>query len=63
MSLKTNCPLSFKGARTFEGEFQRCISGGRGPDAERAQSTLTVILKLVIGGLNSIIFIGLSPYS
>ena len=59
----TNFPLPARGARTFKGEFQGYIRGGRGPDAETAQSTLTVILKLVIGGLSSVIFIGLSPYS
>lgn len=35
--LKTNCPLPFRVARTFEGEFQRCIQWRGGPDAERAQ--------------------------
>ena len=63
MSQKTNCPLPIRGTRTFKGEFQGCNSGGRGPDAETAQSALTVILKLVLGDLSSVIFLGLSLYS
>ena len=37
--------------------FQGCIGGGRGLHAETAQSALTVILKLVIGSLASVILI------
>ena len=39
-----------QGARAF-------IDGGRGLHAETAQSALTVILKLIIGGLTSVILI------
>ena len=59
MSLKTNCPLSFRGARTFEGEFRAGggvrTGGGRGLLAETAQSAPTVILKSVISGQTSIV--------
>ena len=43
--------------------FQGCIGGGRGLHAETAQSALTVILKLVIGGLTSVVLIVLSTVS
>ena len=44
-------------------EFQGCIGGGRGLHAETAQSALTVVLKLVISGLTSVILIVLSTVS
>ena len=52
---KTDCPrlLHNQWARVF-------IAGGRGLHAGIAQSALTIILKLVIGGLTSIILIVLS---
>ena len=49
-------PTDHQWARAF-------IDGGRGLHAEIAQSTLTVILKLVIGGLTSIILIVCSRVS
>ena len=36
------------------------VDGGRGIHAETVQSSLTVILKLVLGGLTSIILVVLS---
>ena len=39
------------------------MDGGKGLRAETAQSALTVILKLVIGGLTSVILIVLSTVS
>ena len=42
--------INNQGARNF-------TDGGRGPHAEAAQSALTVTLKLVIGGLTSLILI------
>ena len=49
-------PTDNQWARTF-------IDGGSGLRAETAQSDLTVILKLVIGSLISLILIVLSPVS
>ena len=46
-------PLHNQWARVF-------IDGGRGLHAETVQSALIVILKLVIGGLTSVILIALS---
>ena len=46
-------PTDNQGARAF-------IDGGRGLHAETARSELTVILKLVTGGLTSVILIVLS---
>ena len=43
-------PLTISGARAF-------IDRGRGLHAETSQSPLTVILKLVVGGLTGVIFI------
>ena len=45
---RVGCPKSNQGARAV-------IDGGRGLQAETAQSALTVILKLVTGGLTSVI--------
>ena len=45
-----------QGARAF-------IDGGQGLHAETAQSALTVVLKLVIGGLTSVLFTVLSTFS
>ena len=50
---KVNSPPDYEWARAITG-------GGRGLHVEKAQSALRVILKLVIGGLTSIIFIVLS---
>ena len=47
---KGQLPLNNQEARAF-------VDRGRGPHAEAAQSSLIVILKLVIGGLTSIILI------
>ena len=44
---KGQLPMDSQGARTFKGEFQGCIGGGRGLHTETAQSALTVILTLV----------------
>ena len=52
----TSPPQTVGGARAFTGR-------GRGLRVETAQSALTVILKLVIGGLTSIILIVLSTVS
>ena len=49
-------PTDNQGARAF-------IDGGRGLHAETAQSALRVVLKLVIGGLTSVILIVLSTVS
>ena len=51
-----SCTAHNQGARAF-------IDGGRGLHAETAQSALTVILKLVIGALTSVILVVLSTVS
>ena len=49
-------PADKQGARAF-------IGGGRGLQAETAQSALTVILKLIVGGLINVILNALGTVS
>ena len=49
-----------QGTRDFKEVFQECVGAERRLHAETAQSALTVILKLVISGLISVILIVLS---
>ena len=61
--VQRSLPTDNQWAEAFKGEFQGCTGGGRGLHAETAQSALTAILKLVIGGLTRVILIVLSPVS
>ena len=58
--VQRSLPTDNQWAKAFKGEFQGCTGRGRGLHAETAQSALTIILKLVIGGLTSDILIVLS---
>ena len=45
---KANSPPADQRARALKGVFQGCTGGGKGLRVETAQSTLTVVLKLVL---------------
>ena len=57
---KETTPHCQQGTRDSKEVFQGCVGGERRLHAETSQSALTIILKLVISGLISVIFIVLS---
>ena len=57
---KETTPHCQQRTRDFKEVFQGCVGGERRLHAETSQSALTIILKLVISGLISVIFIVLS---
>ena len=50
-------PTHLAGSRWGKSFYRQKVSGGGGLHAKIAQSSLTVIFKLVIGGLTSLIFV------
>ena len=60
---KETTPHCQQGTRDSKEVFQGCVGGERRLHAETSQSALTIILKLVISGLISVILIVLSTIS